>query len=115
MLGVVRKEKHLRYLANLVVNGHSPELGADATKVISVSGDHSKIARTNMSVAPHTKEVSISHRQILLEDGPEGYDRYVREREGLLLTDTTWCGDHQHGQLLQTSPKVRLLPRYVGW
>ena len=62
MLGVVRKEKHLRYLANLAVNGHPQELGADTTKVISASGTHSKFARTNMSVTPQLKEGSKYHR-----------------------------------------------------
>ena len=95
MLGVVKKEKHIIYLANLAVNGHSQELGADATKVIAASGAHSKITRTNMSVAPHPKEGSRYHRQILLEDGQEGYVKYTKEREGLPLTDTNWCDAHQ--------------------
>ena len=55
MLGVVRKEKHLRYLANLAVNGHPWELGAEATKVIAASSAPSKMARTNMSVTSHPK------------------------------------------------------------
>ena len=55
MLGVVRKKKHIRYLANLTVNGHPQELGAGATKAIAVSGAQSKIYRTNMSVAPQRR------------------------------------------------------------
>ena len=66
MLGVVQKEKHPRYLANLTVNGHPQEMGAGATKVVSARGAHSKIARTNMSVTPHPKEGPIYHHQILL-------------------------------------------------
>ena len=88
MLGVVRKKKHIRYLANLTVNGHPQELGAGATKAIAVSGAQSKIDRTNMSVAPQRREGSRSYRQIVLEDGLEGYVKYVRERECLLLMDT---------------------------
>ena len=71
MLGVVRKEKHLRYLANLDVKGYPRELGAGATKVIAASSVCSNIDRTNMSVAPHPKEDSRSHFQTLLEDGTE--------------------------------------------
>ena len=56
MLGVVRKEKHLRYLANLDVKGHPRELGDGATKFIAASSVCSNIDRTNMSVAPHHKE-----------------------------------------------------------
>ena len=66
MLSVVRKEKHLRYLANPAVNGHPQEMGADATKVIATSGARSKISRTNMSVAPHPKEGAIYRHQILM-------------------------------------------------
>ena len=72
MLGVVWKEKNLRYLTNLAVNGHTQELGDDATKVIASRVANSKIACTNMSVSPQPKEGSIHHHQILLEDGPEG-------------------------------------------
>ena len=69
MKGLVRKEEFLKYLSNLTINGHREELGPDSTKVIYVSGAHSKIDRLNMSVAPHPKEGSVSHLQILLEDG----------------------------------------------
>ena len=104
MLGVVRKEKHLIYLANLAVNVHPQELGSNATKFIATNGAHSKIAHTNMYVAPQPKEGSRSHRQILLEDGLEGYVKYVREREGILLTDTTRYDAHQY--LLTTRIKT---------
>ena len=66
MLGVVRKEKHPRYLANLAVNFHPKELGAYSTKFIADSGSHSNIARTNMYVAPHHNKGLRSHHQILL-------------------------------------------------
>ena len=52
MLGMVRKEKHPRYLANFDVNDHPQELGSDATKVISSRGDYSKIDHTTMFVTP---------------------------------------------------------------
>ena len=79
MLGVVRKEEHIRYIANLAVNGHPHELGAGTTKIIAAISNHSKIARTNILVGPHPIERLISHCKILLEDGPEGYTKYVRE------------------------------------
>lgn len=34
-------------------------------------------------------------RKILLEEGPAGYAKAVREHKGLLLTDTTWRDAHQ--------------------
>ena len=53
---VVQKEKLLRYLANLAVNGYPHELGGDATRVIASSSGHPKIASPNMPVAPQPKE-----------------------------------------------------------
>ena len=68
MLGLVQKEKYLRYLSNLAVNGHPQELGDNATNFIHTSGDPSKIYRTKISAASHTNEGSRYHNQILLED-----------------------------------------------
>ena len=79
MLGVVRKENHLRYISNLAVNGHPQELGDNAIKAISSSGTHSKIVCNNRSVAPQPTEGSISHCWIVLEDGLDGYVKYVKE------------------------------------
>ena len=70
-------------------------MGADATNVIYASGAHSNIPSTNMYVAPQTKEGLKFHHHIILEDGTEGYKKYVREKEGLFLTDTTWRNAHQ--------------------
>ena len=95
MKGVVEKDNLLRYLANLAINGHPQELGDDASKVIAASGAHPKIACPNMSVAPQPKKGSISHCQILLEDGLEGYANYVSERERIILKDTTGHDYHQ--------------------
>ena len=71
-------------------------MGSDATKVIYASGAHSNIPSTNMYVAPQTKEGLKFHHHILLEDLAEGYKKYVREIEGLFLTDTTWRDSHQY-------------------
>ena len=49
-----------------------------------------------MSVAPQTKEGSISYRQIIFEDVPEGYVKYVRERESLLLMNTNWHNNYKY-------------------
>ena len=77
-MGVVKKENIPIYLSNTDVKCHPQELGANDTKIISSSISHSKISYTNMSVALHPKEGSRSHRQILLEDGPEGYTKCMR-------------------------------------
>ena len=61
-------ERAVRYLANLAVNGHPDELGADASKL---SKNHNDLARfilpkENQIVAPES-----GTRQILLAKGPE--------------------------------------------
>ena len=56
MSGMLWKERNLIYIANHSVNGHTHELGDDATNVISTSGAHSKIIHTKISIAPQPKE-----------------------------------------------------------
>mmetsp|Transcript_8942 Transcript_8942/g.9811 ORF Transcript_8942/g.9811 Transcript_8942/m.9811 type:complete len:1238 (+) Transcript_8942:67-3780(+) len=89
---VGKTEKLLRYIANLAVNGHPPELGADPAKL---SRDHTDMTK---NILPRKSEIEIPSsgmRQILLEKGPEGYAKYVRENKGLMITDTTWRDAHQ--------------------
>jgi len=101
---VGRTEKLLRYLANLAVNGHPDELGADASKI---STSHVDITK---NILPKKIEIpSSGMRQILLEKGPEGYAKYVREHKGLLVTDTTWRDAHQ--SLLATRVRTQDLLR----
>lgn len=88
---IYRLENTMRYLANLAVNGHPAELGADATKI--------KPGASKSSIpplpSPPTKSRDTSMREILLTKGPKGYADYVRSHSGLLLTDTTWRDAHQ--------------------
>ena len=82
---VFSTDRYLRYLANLAVNGHPPELGADATKMKPLSGN---------IVAPRLPPRAASAvaskkgmRHILLEQGPAAFAKTVREHKGLLITD----------------------------
>lgn len=88
-------ERLVRYIANLAVNGHPPELGADETKIEKSSTG--KVLPPKMPaedvVTSNTREGGM--RGILLEEGPAGYAKFVREHEGLLVTDTTWRDAHQ--------------------
>ena len=84
-------DRLLRYLANLAVNGHPPELGADPNKM---SGSCQSSVKP--PIIPADKEIPKSGmRQILLEKGPAGYAEAVRKHKGLLVTDTTWRDAHQ--------------------
>ena len=103
---VGRTENLIRYLANLAVNGHPDELGADPAKL---SNNHFDLTK---SILPPKSEIEIPSsglRQILLEKGPAGYAKYVREHKGLLVTDTTWRDAHQ--SLLATRVRTQDLIR----
>ena len=89
---VGKTEKLIRYLANLAVNGHPEELGADPAKL---SNTHNDITSNVLPKASEIEAPSRGMRQILVEEGPEGYAKAVRAHKGLLVTDTTWRDAHQ--------------------
>ena len=104
---VGKVERTLRYLANLAVNGHPKELGADPTKLSTSHVDFTK----NILPEPSSNKSS-GNRQILLDLGPEGYAKYVRDNPGLMITDTTWRDAHQSllATRMRTSDLLRCAP-----
>ena len=90
------KERLIRYLANLAVNGHPTELGADPAKITK---GHSTNFRKTLSIPTVSSEAAAKSnggmRKILLDKGPQGFAKAVREHKGLLLMDTTWRDAHQ--------------------
>lgn len=103
-------ERLLRYLANLAVNGHPPELGVEKTKLnpgIMKSVSPPKMPNYVSKVAGTAATVKRGMRHILLEEGPAGYAKAVREHKGLLVTDTTWRDAHQ--SLLATRMRTQEL------
>ena len=128
MLGVVRKEKHLRYISNLTVNVHPRELRADATKSLPpasltprspVPTCPSPQAQGSFEISPSdtlwgsiggVMQVCERHRRSTL------YGYYLAWRSSISPRHTDEnSGFHQHGQLLRPSPKGRLFSRDVGW
>ena len=97
-------ERRLRYLANLAVNGHPPELGVDATKL--ATGITDQIAAP---IIPSSSIPKRSMRSILLNEGPEGMAKAVRENKGLMIMDTTWRDAHQ--SLLATRMRTQEFER----
>lgn len=104
---VFSTDRYLRYLANLAVNGHPAELGADPSKIKAGAGH---------VVAPRLPPRTVSAvgtkkgmRHILLEQGPTAFAKAVREHKGLLITDTTWRDAHQ--SLLATRMRTQELLR----
>jgi pyruvate carboxylase len=106
-------ERLIRYLANLAVNGQPPELGADPLKLAGASATSTIPApkfTANMKTAvadAASSSIKPGMRHILLEQGPAGYAKAVRENKGLLLTDTTWRDAHQ--SLLATRMRTQEL------
>lgn len=104
---VDRTDRLLRYLANLAVNGHPPELGADTAKM--GTGLTSLVPRPSVPKVETASGKKAGMRHILLEQGPSGLAKAVRENKGLLITDTTWRDAHQ--SLLATRMRTQELTR----
>jgi pyruvate carboxylase len=100
----------IRYLANIAVNGQPQELGADPTKLAAASATKS-IPVPVMSAEEKTAALAKTPgwRQVLLESGPEGFAKAVRDHKGLLLTDTTLRDAHQ--SLLATRMRTQEVRR----
>lgn len=90
-------ERIIRYLANNAVNGQPSELGADPVKLATGSAAAPLVAAPSIAKLPKDvrENTDGGWRQVLLEKGPEGFAKAVREHKGLLLTDTTWRDAHQ--------------------
>ncbi|UYP20500.1 pyruvate carboxylase [Rhodococcus sp. Z13] len=95
-----RGTKILRYLADVTVN--KPH-GERPTKVYP----HDKLPVIDLSVAPPA-----GSRQRLLELGPEGFARALREQKALGVTDTTFRDAHQ--SLLATRVRSKDLLTVAG-
>lgn len=104
---VFQVERLMRYLANVAVNGHPAELGADATKLEGIKPIPA-IKPIVADAAPAGKNwKGDGWRKVLLESGPEGLSKAVRNHEGTLLTDTTYRDAHQ--SLLATRMRTQEL------
>lgn len=96
-----RGQKMLGFLANVIVNGTDPELGAIGDRP---SGVDPVIPVLGHEAAPPSSS-SPSLRQTYVDQGPEAFAKAVRSNEGLLVTDTTWRDAHQ--SLLATRMRTK--------
>lgn len=103
-------ERLLRYLANLAINGHPPELGADPLRMVGAS---CQTCVKPPLVPEGRKNTGGGMRQVLLDKGPEGYAQYVRQHKGLMVMDTTWRDAHQ--SLLATRMRTQELLRCADY
>ncbi len=95
-----RGTKILQYLADVTVN--KPH-GSRPTKLYP----HDKLPAIDTTVAPPS-----GSRQRLLELGPEGFAQWLRNREGVAVTDTTFRDAHQ--SLLATRVRTNGLLDVAG-
>lgn len=100
-----RASKLLTYLAEVTINGH-PQVSARPVAIRRVPA---------IVPALRAAEPPAGSRQILLERGPEGLARWVREQDRLLLTDTTMRDAHQSllATRVRTFDLVRIAEAYA--
>ncbi|XP_063685704.1 uncharacterized protein LOC134819615 [Bolinopsis microptera] len=73
----------LRYLSEVMVNG------------TDIPGLQGKPGANPIPLAPVEEVYQRGYKQVLDEGGPDALARAVRQKSGLLLTDTTWRDAHQ--------------------
>jgi pyruvate carboxylase len=105
---LAQSDRILRYLANLAVNGHPSELGADETK-LGRGATTPNVPPPKIPPRSSPSPYNGGMRHILLAEGPTGLAKAVREHKGLLVTDTTWRDAHQ--SLLATRMRTQELTR----
>ncbi len=108
-----RATRLLRYIADVTVNGH-PE----------TRGRLRPPAHALPPVVPATDgPAPRGTRAVLLERGPEGFARWMREQERVLVTDTTMRDAHQsllatrlrtHDLIAPAAAYARLLPQLLS-
>ncbi|MGW9738506.1 pyruvate carboxylase [Micrococcus sp. 140720015-1] len=106
-----RGSKALQYLVDVTVNQpHGPRIeGIDPRdRLPEHPGDkHQEPDRSPFDGPSRNEDAAPPHgwRQVLLEQGPEGFARTLRERTALAVTDTTFRDAHQ--SLLATRVRTR--------
>ena len=100
-----RASRILGYIAEIIVNGH-PEV---TVRVPAEARGHAVAPTTPQSAVP------AGTRNKLLELGPEGFAKWVREQKKLLITDTTMRDAHQSlfATRMRTADMVRIASRYA--
>ncbi|CAM9814610.1 unnamed protein product [Ascophyllum nodosum] len=89
-----RAQKMLKYIANVIVNGPEPSLGA-------IGGEPAPLDPTVPALRPCMESEAATEgghrslREVYVKDGPAAFAKAVRANEGLLVTDTTWRDAHQ--------------------
>lgn len=89
-----RAQKLLHYLADLAVNGSSIK-GQIGLPKLTTQPSVPTLHDSNGNVVDVLAAPPAGWRDVLLEQGPEGFAKQVRKYNGTLLMDTTWRDAHQ--------------------
>jgi len=89
-----RAQKLLTYLGELVVNG-SMVVGQNGEPKFKGDVIMPVLHDANGNVIDTSNPCEKGWRKILLEHGPAGFAKAVRENKGCLIMDTTWRDAHQ--------------------
>jgi pyruvate carboxylase len=102
-----RATRLLRYLGEVIVNGHPDVKGRDRPDLSHV---HLAVPPVDGTTAPPP-----GTRDLLLRLGPEGFARWMLEHPRVLLTDTTMRDAHQSlfATRMRTADMVRIAPAYA--
>ncbi|MFI8589700.1 pyruvate carboxylase [Dietzia maris] len=103
-----RATKVLTWLAEVTVNkphGERVEGVEPRTKLPALPGNERQEEAGTAAMDPAAPEPSPGWRQVLLEDGPEGFARALRSQTEVALTSTTFRDAHQ--SLLATRVRTR--------
>ncbi|KAI0890091.1 pyruvate carboxylase [Annulohypoxylon maeteangense] len=89
-----RAQKLLAYLGDIAVNGSSikGQIGEPKFRGDIILPELFKDDGSKLDVSEPSKK---GWRQILLDQGPKGFAKAVRQNKGCLLMDTTWRDAHQ--------------------
>ncbi|KAI1336911.1 pyruvate carboxylase [Xylariaceae sp. FL0016] len=89
-----RAQKLLSYLGDVAVNGSSikGQIGEPKFKGEIILPELLKADGSKLDVSQPCKS---GWRQVLLEQGPKGFAKAIRQYKGCLLMDTTWRDAHQ--------------------
>lgn len=89
-----RAQKLLHYLADLAVNGSSIK-GQIGLPKLTTQPSVPTLHDSNGNAVDVLAAPPAGWRDVLLEQGPEGFAKQVRKYNGTLLMDTTWRDAHQ--------------------
>ncbi len=101
-----RGTRLLAFVGDVLVNGNPAVQGQP---------DPGPLPPAPLPAVPHTPQLGLGTRGLLNELGPEGFARWMRDQDRLLLTDTSFRDAHQSllATRVRTHDLLRIAPLYA--